>query len=111
MSSPLIAPEPSKEPESSEEPEPSEEPALIAAVAEIEQLTQIDEIEEILAMPELDANTLQSLAELDSLIGELKAKVSTLREGEYDASALESRLRELTELASRAASTLESVSR
>lgn len=62
-------------------------------------------------MPELDADTQQALNDLDSLVEELKAKVSTLREGEFDAAALESRLRELTELASRAASTLESVSR
>lgn len=55
--------------------------------------------------------TADSLAELDQLIGELKEKVSTLREGEFDASALESRLRELTDLASRAASALDSVSR
>jgi hypothetical protein len=62
-------------------------------------------------MPEFDSETQQSLDQLDELIGQLKAKVSTLREGEFDASALETRLRELTELASRAASTLESVSR
>lgn len=62
-------------------------------------------------MPELDAATQQTLDELDSLITDLKAKVSTLREGEFDAAALETRLRELTDLASRAASTLESVSR
>lgn len=62
-------------------------------------------------MPELDPSTVESLEQLDTLIGELKAKVGALREGEYDASALETRLRELTELASRAASTLESVSR
>jgi len=58
-----------------------------------------------------DPNTQQAIEELDVLIGELKTKVSTLREGEYDAAALEARLRELTDLASRAASTLESVSR
>ena len=52
-----------------------------------------------------------TLAELDQLIGELKDKVSTLREGEFDAAALEGRLRELTDLASRAASALDSVSR
>ncbi len=51
------------------------------------------------------------IAELDQLIGELKEKVGSLREGEFDASALEARLRELTDLASRAASTLDSVSR
>lgn len=51
------------------------------------------------------------IAELDQLIGELKEKVGALREGEFDASALETRLRELTDLASRAASTLDSVSR
>jgi len=103
-------------PESDGEPE-TEPAALVAVVESIDQpdalaeLEKIEEIEELLAMPELDPTTLQSLEELDSLIGELKAKVSTLREGEYDASALEARLRELTELASRAASTLESVSR
>ncbi len=62
-------------------------------------------------MPELDPTTQQSLDELDVLIAQLKEKVSSLREGEFDASALETRLRELTDLASRAASTLESVSR
>ncbi len=62
-------------------------------------------------MPELDPTTKQSLDELDTLIAQLKEKVSSLREGEFDASALETRLRELTDLASRAASTLESVSR
>jgi signal transduction histidine kinase len=62
-------------------------------------------------MPELDPDTQQSLQQLDTLIGELRDKVSALREGELDASALETRLRELTDLASRAASTLESVSR
>ncbi len=62
-------------------------------------------------MPELDADTQQSLTDLDGLITELKQKVAALREGEFDAAALESTLRELTELAARAASTLESVSR
>lgn len=62
-------------------------------------------------MPELDADTQKTLDELDSLIGDLKSKISSLREGEFDASALETKLREVTELASRAASTLESVSR
>lgn len=52
-----------------------------------------------------------SLAELDGLISELKDKVGTLKDGEFDAGALEARLRELTDLASRAASALESVSR
>lgn len=61
-------------------------------------------------MPELDADTRQALDELDSLIGELKGKIAALREGEFDSGALESRLREVTELAARAASTLESVS-
>jgi hypothetical protein len=55
--------------------------------------------------------TKQTLDELDALIGDLKEKVATLREGEFDASKLEARLRELTDLASRAASTLDSVSR
>ena len=58
-----------------------------------------------------DAGVQQSLNELDALIGELKEKVASLREGDFDASALETRLRELTDLAARAASTLESVSR
>jgi hypothetical protein len=62
-------------------------------------------------MTESDPKTQATLDELDGLIVELKEKVSTLREGEFDAGALEARLRELTELASRAASTLESVSR
>jgi hypothetical protein len=62
-------------------------------------------------MTERDPKTQETLDELDGLIVELKEKVSTLREGEFVAGALEGRLRELTELASRAASTLESVSR
>jgi uncharacterized protein YlxW (UPF0749 family) len=62
-------------------------------------------------MPELDAETRQTLTELDQLVSELKTKIASLREGEFDAAALESRLREVTELAARAASTLESVSR
>lgn len=62
-------------------------------------------------MPELDAATRQTLDNLDVLIEELKGKIAALREGEFDATALESRLREVTELAARAASTLESVSR
>ena len=40
-----------------------------------------------------DAGVQQSLNELDALIGELKEKVASLREGEFDASALETRLR------------------
>ncbi|MFT4050390.1 MAG: hypothetical protein QM648_11235 [Solirubrobacterales bacterium] len=62
-------------------------------------------------MTEFDSETQQSLDQLDELIGQLKEKVSSLREGEFDATALETRLRELTDLAARAASTLESVSR
>jgi IS5 family transposase len=58
-----------------------------------------------------DSETQHTLEQLDDLIGQLKEKVSALREGEYDAAALETRLREVTDLASRAASTLESVSR
>jgi hypothetical protein len=58
-----------------------------------------------------ESNNQHTLEELDALIAELKGKVSALREGEFDAQALETRLREVTELASRAASTLESVSR
>lgn len=62
-------------------------------------------------MADLDSATQQSLDQLDELIGQLKEKVSSLREGELDATSLETRLRELTDLASRAASTLDSVSR
>ena len=51
------------------------------------------------------------LTELEGLITELKDKVSALRDGELDPATLESRLRELTELASRASSTLDSASR
>jgi hypothetical protein len=58
-----------------------------------------------------EPSTQQTLDELDQLIGALKEKVSSLKEGEFNAEALESSLREVTELASRAASTLESVSR
>lgn len=62
-------------------------------------------------MPELDASTKESLATLDELIDELKQKVSAMREQELDAGALEGRLREVTELAARVASTLDSVAR
>jgi hypothetical protein len=58
-----------------------------------------------------DEQTQQTLTELDELIGELKTKVAGLRDGEFDAESLESRLREVTELASKAASTLDSVAR
>ncbi|MGH2906963.1 MAG: hypothetical protein ACRDKI_09390 [Solirubrobacterales bacterium] len=51
------------------------------------------------------------LTELEVLIGELKEKVSALRNGELDPATLEARLRELTDLASRAASTLDNASR
>ena len=51
------------------------------------------------------------LTELEELIVELKEKVSALRDGELDPATLEARLRELTELASRASSTLDSASR
>lgn len=51
------------------------------------------------------------LTELEGLITELKEKVAALREGEFDPAVLETRLRELTELASRASSTLDSASR
>jgi hypothetical protein len=51
------------------------------------------------------------LTELEGLIIELKEKVSALRDGELDPATLETRLRELTELASRASSTLDSASR
>ena len=58
-----------------------------------------------------DSNDEVPLTELEQLIGELKDKVSQLRDGELEPAALEARLRELTELASRAASTLDSASR
>jgi hypothetical protein len=51
------------------------------------------------------------LTELEELIGELKEKVSELRDGELDPATLEARLRELTELAGRAASTLDAAAR
>jgi hypothetical protein len=51
------------------------------------------------------------LAELEQLIGELKTQVSALREGEFDAAALEQRLVELNELAGRAAAALDSTTR
>lgn len=62
-------------------------------------------------MSEADQTTQRSLDELDELILELRQKVSTLRDGELDAASLEERLRELNELAIRAATALESVSR
>lgn len=62
-------------------------------------------------MSDANEQTQQTLQQLDELIGELKTKVAGLREGEFDAEALESRLREVTELASKAASTLDSVAR
>lgn len=62
-------------------------------------------------MPELDPETRQTLETLDALVAELRSKVTALREGEFDADLLETRLREVTELAARASSTLESVSR
>lgn len=51
------------------------------------------------------------LAELEVLIGELKTEVNALREGEFDAAALEQRLRELNELAGRAAAALDTATR
>ncbi|MBI4897153.1 MAG: hypothetical protein HY827_02165 [Actinobacteria bacterium] len=51
------------------------------------------------------------LAELESLIGELKSQVGALRENELDAAALELRLRELNDLATRAASVLDASTR
>lgn len=62
-------------------------------------------------MTETNEQTQQTLQQLDELIGELKSKVAGLRDGEFDAQALEARLREVTELASKAASTLDSVAR
>lgn len=61
-------------------------------------------------MTDNEPETQRSLDELDVLVDELKEKVSALREGELDASALEARLTELTDLATRAASALESIS-
>lgn len=58
-----------------------------------------------------DQQTQETLDQLDQLINDLKAKVSGLRDGEFDAESLEARLREVTELASKAASTLDSVAR
>ncbi len=74
-----------------------------------EQVLASEKAPDVMSSP--DEQTQQTLNELDSLIGELKNAIASLKEGEYDAPALESRLREVTELASRAASTLESVSR
>lgn len=51
------------------------------------------------------------LAELESLIADLKNQVGALREGEYDAAALEQRLRDLNELAIRAANVLDAAAR
>jgi len=51
------------------------------------------------------------LAELEQLISELKAQVSALREGDFDAAALEQRLSELNALAGRAAAALDSTTR
>ncbi|MFY9488583.1 MAG: hypothetical protein WAP35_07820 [Solirubrobacterales bacterium] len=52
-----------------------------------------------------------SLTELETLLRELREQVTALREGELDAATLESRLRDLNELAARAASTLDDASR
>lgn len=52
-----------------------------------------------------------ALAELQMLIGELSEKVVALRENELDATALQSRLHELNELAERAAGLLDRASR
>lgn len=51
------------------------------------------------------------LAELEQLIAELKDKVSALRAEEFDAASLEQKLRELNELAVRAAGAVDSASR
>jgi hypothetical protein len=51
------------------------------------------------------------LAELETLIAELKDQVGALREGELDATALEQRLRDLNDLATRAASVLDTAAR
>jgi hypothetical protein len=61
-------------------------------------------------MSETNPETQRSLDELDVLVDDLKEKVSTLRDGEFDAAALEARLTELTDLATRAAKVLESFS-
>jgi hypothetical protein len=52
-----------------------------------------------------------ALAEIETLIGELKAKVDVLRDDELDAPTLEQRLRELNELAARVAAALDSAAR
>ncbi|MBI5309776.1 MAG: hypothetical protein HZB14_01915 [Actinobacteria bacterium] len=51
------------------------------------------------------------LAELEQLIAELKLKVADLRSSEFDAASLEQRLRELNELAVKAASAVDSAAR
>lgn len=58
-------------------------------------------------------NTLDAsqLAELEGLIAELRVKVTELRAGEFDAASLEQRLRELNELATRAAGAVDSAAR
>lgn len=57
------------------------------------------------------AHAAAPLAELEALVGELNQKVTALRETEFDAAGLEARLRELNELAARAAGLLERASR
>lgn len=52
-----------------------------------------------------------ALVELQTLIGELNEKVAALRENELDAAGLQSQLRELNELAERAAGLLDRASR
>lgn len=49
--------------------------------------------------------------QFEPLLDELERKVSELREGSLDAAALEARLRELNELAARAAAAIESAAR
>jgi hypothetical protein len=68
----------------------------------------MDNLEQNHAAPPADTGP---LTELEGLIAELKEKVSSLRDGELDPATLEARLRELTELASRASSTLDSAAR
>lgn len=51
------------------------------------------------------------LERLETLIGELEQKVGELRAGELDAATLEARLRELNDLAGRAAAALDSATR
>lgn len=63
------------------------------------------------AQPNAAQPNAAQLAELQQLIAELKERVSALRNNELDAATLEERLRELNELAVKAASAVDSASR